>query len=494
MPMHSSLSLLLGCLTIAWLAPVPRGVAQQANGNMDLPSASQSREAPGPSTPATAVVGLVRSDYTQLESPVPADRPLSIAQVEDLVRAAVRHAGGLALVLSPDADIVAIKTNLVEVKASGDGTVTDWRVVRAIARLVHETAPQARVKVIEACNWQRRPDDTGDGDGWAYAGYDRLDSLEYVELVNMHLDSTYTRPIPGGGLTRTDLPYPVVLDSVDCFISAPVVKIIGVVGMTAAMKNMVGMVVMGTDMHRVDILDHSYDYLDETIVDLNLLFRPDFVVADAIVCLERAKTTSWDGQPVRLNAVVASSDVVAADAVSAQLMGLNPDDIEYLTLAERLGMGVADPARIEIRGQTVDQVGRRFERMKSVYERYGQTPRDWVFHGPHPADDSGDDFLDPRRLEVVPGQGGWSAPYYTLTDRVNLKKIHDDPRNCVVYAYTEFDAPRDEAADLWVGSGEAMAVWIDGEEVYSFDRRRRHKVPNDQHRIRLSAGHHELLV
>ena len=45
-----------------------------------------------------------------------------------------------------------------------------------------------------------------------------------------------------------------------------------------------------------------------------------------------------------------SADVVAADAVSARLIGLNPDDIEYLILGERRGLGVADLARIEVRG------------------------------------------------------------------------------------------------------------------------------------------------
>lgn len=442
----------------------------------------------------TAVVGLIRSDNPGLAAPEGPDRSLSVQQVEDMVRAAVQHAGDLEQVLDPDAAIVAIKANLVEVKKSGDGTITDWRVVRAVARLVHEIAPRARVKVIESCNWHEPGEGSWKEDGWGYAGYDRLDSLGYVELVNMNLDSTYAKSIPGGGLVRDELPYPVLMDSVDCFIDVPVIKIIGVVGLTGAMKNLVGMVPHTGDNHRQQVIDHSYSFLDEAIVDLNLLHPVDFVVADAIVGLERAKTTTWDAQAVRLNTILASSDVVAADAVAARLIGLNPADIEYLGLSERLGMGVADASRIEVRGDAVERVGRRFEKMKSIYERYGQTPRDWVFKGPFPADSDDESFVDPGGLTVTPGADGWSDPVYTSTDRVNLKKLYDRPQHCIVYAYTEFDAPRTEPADLWVGSGEAMTVWIDGQETYRYDRRRRHRVPNDQHRIELTAGRHGLLV
>jgi len=444
--------------------------------------------------PPGATVGIVRSDNSQLPVPVPSDQPLTVQQVEDLVRAAVRHAGGLAQMLEPDARIVVIKTNLVEVKKSGDGTVTDWRVVRAVARLVHEIAPDARVKVIESCNWDEPGGEGWKEDGWGYAGYDQLDSLGYVELVNMNFDSTYAKPIPGGGLVRDEFQYPVVMDSVDCFIDAPVVKIIGTVGLTAAMKNLVGMVPNTGDAHRNDVIDHSNAYLDEGIIDLNLLHPVDFVVADAIVGVERAKTTTWDGQPVRLNTVLASADVVAADAVAARLIGLNPDDIEYLGLAQKLGMGVAETEHIDVRGDAVERIGRRFEKMKSLYERYGQTPRDWVLKGPFPASSSDEDFLDPRGLVVVPGEDGWSQPVYTSADRVNIKKYLGRPQHCAVYSYTEFEAQRDEPAHLWVGSGEAMTVWIDGEEVYSFDGRRRHKVPNEQHHIQVSAGRHGLLV
>lgn len=39
------------------------------------------------------------------------------------------------------------------------------------------------------------------------------------------------------------------------------------------------------------------------------------------------------GRPVKLNAILAGTDPVAVDAVGSRLLGHDPADIEYLTLA-----------------------------------------------------------------------------------------------------------------------------------------------------------------
>jgi uncharacterized protein (DUF362 family) len=485
-PLRGALLLLCATVLAATTAYARPGDTPEGRAGADR---TPSSVAPGP-----AVVGVIRSDNPSLPDPVAPDQPLSVQQVEDMVRAAVQACGGLEQALRPDARSVAIKTNIVEVKEPGDGTITDWRVVRAIALIAHEIAPDAVIKVIEACNWDAPGGERWKEDGWGYGGYSELVSEPYIRLVNSNLDSTYSRDVPGGGLVRGSYRVSTTTDTVDCFIDAPVVKIIGVVGLTAAMKNLVGMIPIDDHTGRQQALNHAYGYLDEGIVELNLLHPVDFVVADVIVGLERAKTTSWDGQAVRLNTVLASTDVVAADAVSARLIGLNPDDIEYLTIAARLGLGVADARRIQVRGEDVQRVSRRFEKMRNLPDRYGQTPKIWTLSGPYATKDPDELFLDPGELDVVPGLDGWGELVYFRTDEINLKKALGRPRNCTAYAYTEFDAPRDEPAELWVGSGEAMTVWIDGREVYRYRGNRRHKVPSDRHPIDLRAGHHALLV
>ena len=442
---------------------------------------------------ADAVVGVVRSDNAMLREPVAPDRPLSVEQVEDMVRAAVKLAGGLEPVLRSDAKVVVIKPNIVEMKPAGDATVTDWRVVFAVARMAHEIAPGAEVKVVECCNWDIPGADCKQ-DGWGYAGYRNLEGEPYIELVNMHYDSVMTRSVPGGGSGQDEYFVPETMAAVDCFIDVPVVKIIGVVRMTAAMKNLVGVVPMTASPHRVRLIPHTLDTLAEAIVDLNLLHRVDFVVSDLIQGMEVAKTTEWEGRPVRMNTILAGPDVVAVDAISAELIGLNPDDIEYLTLGQMRGLGVADLSRIEVRGEEASRISRRFEKSPGATDRYGQTPKVWTIKGPFPTEDPMEEFLDPVGLSVVPGEDGWSEPIYFYNDRIDLRRALGKPTNCIAYAYTDFLAPRDEPSELWVGSSEYMTVWIDGKKVYEFAGARRHEIPLDKQPIRLTKGRHGLLV
>lgn len=48
----------------------------------------------------------------------------------------------------------------------------------------------------------------------------------------------------------------------------------------------------------------------------------------------------------RLDTLVASADIVAADSIAATLLGHQPDAIPTLVTASRRGLGIADLARI----------------------------------------------------------------------------------------------------------------------------------------------------
>ena len=52
------------------------------------------------------------------------------------------------------------------------------------------------------------------------------------------------------------------------------------------------------------------------------------------------------------NVILASSDQVAIDAISAQLMGFNPLDIKFIRIAHEMGLGCGNPRDIEIVGDT----------------------------------------------------------------------------------------------------------------------------------------------
>ena len=125
----------------------------------------------------------------------------------------------------------------------------------------------------------------------------------------------------------------------------PTVKTHVFTTITGAMKN-----AFGGLLHRNRHWTHSV--IHETLVDLLMIqqeIHPGlFAVMDG--------TFAGDGPGPRAmrfhekNVILASSDQVAIDAVSAKLQGFDPLSIPFLRIAHEMGLGVADPREIEILG------------------------------------------------------------------------------------------------------------------------------------------------
>ena len=133
-------------------------------------------------------------------------------------------------------------------------------------------------------------------------------------------------------------------------IHLPTVKTHVFTTITGAMKN-----AFGGLLHRDRHWTHAY--IHDTLVDLLMIqqeIHPGiFAVMDG--------TFAGDGPGPRAmrwhekNILLASSDQVAIDAVSAKLQGFNPMDIRFIRRAHELGLGVGDPKEIEIVGYDIEQ-------------------------------------------------------------------------------------------------------------------------------------------
>jgi len=117
---------------------------------------------------------------------------------------------------------------------------------------------------------------------------------------------------------------------------------------TGAMKNAFGGL-LSTNRH------YTHSWIHETLVDLLSIQKEIhsgvFAVMDG--------TTAGNGpgpphhDPVVKDYLLASSDQVAIDAVSAKMMGFDPLSIEYIHLAHTDGLGCGDPRDIEIVGSDI---------------------------------------------------------------------------------------------------------------------------------------------
>jgi len=82
-------------------------------------------------------------------------------------------------------------------------------------------------------------------------------------------------------------------------------------------------------------------------------------VIDGIIAGEVYETS---GNPVEMNLIIAGRDPVAVDAVGAAVIGIPPEDVKHLSLAEKKGLGTCDLNQIEIIGEPIERVRKKFKR------------------------------------------------------------------------------------------------------------------------------------
>jgi len=115
-----------------------------------------------------------------------------------------------------------------------------------------------------------------------------------------------------------------------------------------SLKNMMGAVTPKGSIHNP---------LSEKIVDLVSIIKPSVAVIDGIIAGEGHETS---GNPVVMNIVIAGTDPVAVDAVGSAVMGIPPSTVKHLRLAEERGLGTCNLDRIEVVGEPIEKVRRKF--------------------------------------------------------------------------------------------------------------------------------------
>jgi uncharacterized protein (DUF362 family) len=136
-------------------------------------------------------------------------------------------------------------------------------------------------------------------------------------------------------------------------------------GATLAMKNFFGLVpgsIYGwpkNELHQIGI--------DESIVELNRVFRRGFAIVDGVVGMEG--NGPIQGTPKQVGVLVMGSDLPAVDATCCRIMGIDPSKVEYLSMASDRALGVIEEAHVEQRGETIKSVKTPFtliERFKEL--------------------------------------------------------------------------------------------------------------------------------
>jgi uncharacterized protein (DUF362 family) len=136
---------------------------------------------------------------------------------------------------------------------------------------------------------------------------------------------------------------------VDVFINIPLIKHHGSTLLTGALKNMMGLCTRKTNVgfHLGSGEKNDPGYLGQCIADLNLLRKPDLVVADATELITN-NGPFGPGDLAKPDTIIIGSDPVAVDSYGCQFLDFLPEEIHSIQCAYNSGVGEMDLENIDI--------------------------------------------------------------------------------------------------------------------------------------------------
>ena len=261
-------------------------------------------------------------------------------------------------------DLVAIK--------GGDPDVMFNRAIQSLGGMKHFVKPNQKVVVKPNIGWDVPPERAGNTnpalikqivkqcvdagakevyvfdhtcDKWsncyANSGIESAVKAAGGKIVPGNSEKYYQSvEVPGGKNLSDAKVHELILDS-DVFINVPILKSHGSAKLTMAMKNLMGVVWDRRYWHR--------NNLHQCIADYATFRKPDLNVIDAYYVMKqngpRGVSTA---DVITLKSQVISTDIVATDTAAAKLFGMDPADVPYIGMADRLQVGTMDLSKLNI--------------------------------------------------------------------------------------------------------------------------------------------------
>lgn len=168
--------------------------------------------------------------------------------------------------------------------------------------------------------------------GWNFSmiiknsGYEKFKQFPRTSVVNV--EKLAQKIVKVADL---ELSLPQIIFDCDYYINFAKLKTHWQSGITCSLKNQMGLVPMNARkiFHRQG--------LQESIAKLAKAIIPDLVIIDGIEAME-GQAPHW-GKLKRANLLITGQNMLQTDALAAYLIGLQPEKIPHLQMAEKLGVG-----------------------------------------------------------------------------------------------------------------------------------------------------------
>lgn len=226
---------------------------------------------------------------------------------------------------------VVLKPNLCTiVPEQMEKSNSDVRLTEAVCKVLLQKTD--RIYIGEADHLRRTA-----SEAFEHSGHSDLARRLGVRVINFTNSPRMKVPCEPIG----EIEMPRLLVEADAFITLPVLKTHALTYFTGSLKNQWGCI----PQHNRILL---HKVIDPLLVSLQRMLRPKLSVMDGIVCMEGRGPVN--GEPRRLDLILAGQDSVAVDATAMRLVGLDPNRARHITLAAKEGLGRIDAEEIEING------------------------------------------------------------------------------------------------------------------------------------------------
>ncbi|HIJ65021.1 MAG TPA: DUF362 domain-containing protein [Candidatus Hydrogenedentes bacterium] len=293
---------------VAALAPLDASLAQDA-----------AKEVVAVTPPAPAVqaeAGPVAMGICRWKGAATSTPEDIAAMAKKLTEQAIAALGGMKRFVTRGA-VVWIKPNVSFNRTPRQAANTNPDVVATLARLCLEAGAK-KVKIGDnTCNEAKLC--------YRNSGVEAAATAVGAEMVYLDPNRFKEVELKGSRLASWQL-YPEIIES-DLVINVPVVKDHGLATATLCMKNYMG--VIGGDR------GEWHEDLATRLCDITAYMKPKLCVIDAVRIQSANKVK-------QMNLVAAGTDIVALDAVGAEVLGHRPDAVASIVAGQAGGLGQMD--------------------------------------------------------------------------------------------------------------------------------------------------------
>ncbi|MCK4278947.1 MAG: DUF362 domain-containing protein [Candidatus Thorarchaeota archaeon] len=263
------------------------------------------------------------------------------SSVSKALQEGLEHIGGFGVLDSP----VLIKPNICTISDDTGYSVTRVEVVKALIELLTQTDEDLSIKIVESDSQSKFAEEAFEKFGYKKL-CDDMDDLGFdVRTIDLSKDPLMKLQFVGDYFENPELPDTVL--NAGYFISVAVPKTHYLSFVTGALKNLFGI------LPRKDQA-YYHSKIDEVIVDLARIIRPNLCIIDARIGVE-----GWNGPKTRkLDAYIVGHGAVSVDATMARIMGFEPEQIRHIMDSSDYDLGTIDPT---VLGESIESIAVKFK-------------------------------------------------------------------------------------------------------------------------------------